>query len=306
MKFHVSTNRGERTTCTNSEDFPTVWLQRPHVSSSVCVSFVASLFPFSLISCYRFGYCQIFLHATGAICCQKMYGLSLLYSITRFCFFNRSLFTTNSHPVLGCHSALSGEKPSCQIKDQCAKLNQDTKDEAQSGGADGGRLGGEEGNQGSEFVTLCVLTSDGKDDFEGNSTLSWILGDPPEWEIDENVSFTGDRSITNIPSSVASATRTLTLYTNLSAPLILSCKLKLDVAMPFDIFSLDINGSRRKTYYVREEDWVLLTTGLQKGENTIEFKVTNTDKFVPMDRSAEAKYGTGSVWLDACTVVTQS
>lgn len=150
------------------------------------------------------------------------------------------------------------------------------------------------------------MTSDGKNGFEGSGTLPWVFGDPPEWEIDENVSFTGDRSITNIPSTEAGATRTLTLYTNLSAPSTLSCKLKLDVAMPFDRFSLDVNGARRKTHYYREENWVTLATGLHIGENTIEFTVTYTDKVLPFDRSTEARYGTGRVWLDACTVATRS
>lgn len=235
-QWHMSTLPGEIKTCTNSGEFPAVWL----------------------------GNAQLFLHATSEICCQKVFG---------------------------------GD-PSCQVNDWCAKLNQGTKDEAQGGETDEGSLGGN-GKQGSELETPTELTSDGEDDFEGGGTLPWVLGNPPEWKIDEHHSFSGDRSIRNIPSSEVSVTRTLKLYTNLPAASTLSCKLKLDISMPFDRFSLNVNGVTRKNYSGPEDDWVTLATELTEGENTVEFTVTNADQSFPFESVTS-----GRVWLDACFILT--
>lgn len=179
----------------------------------------------------------------------------------------------------------------CEITDVCTETDE-------------GNLGGG-GNQGPESETTTVLTSDGEDDFEGDGTLPWVLGTPPEWEIDENVAFTGTKSMRNIPALEVSAVRSLNLHTNLSTASTLSCKLKLDISMPFDRFSLVVNGVVRMMYLQHEDNWATLTTVINPGENTIEFTVTNSDMF-PFDRSTQAMFGTGHVWLDACTLHTNS
>lgn len=190
---------------------------------------------------------HLFLHPTSEICCQKVFG---------------------------------GD-PSCQVNDWCAELNQGTKDETQGSKTDGDSPGGK--GQGSELENPTELTSEGEDDFEGGGTLPWVFGNPPEWEIDEHQPFSGDRSIRNIPSSEVSVTRTLKLYTNLPVASTLSCKLKVDISMPFNRFYLYVNGATRKDYYGPEDDWVALTTGLAKGRNIIEFTVINADMFPPFE-----------------------
>merc|ERR1712194_1005632 len=72
LKWHMSTRMGDVKSCSNSEDFPTAWLDNA----------------------------TIFLHATGEVCCQKMFG---------------------------------GD-PSCRVDDRCTELNQVTQDEADQAG----------------------------------------------------------------------------------------------------------------------------------------------------------------------------
>ena len=176
----------------------------------------------------------------------------------------------------------------CEIIDVCAGIEEE-------------KLGGE-GNQGSDLETPTVLASTGEDDFEDGGTFPWVLGNPPEWEIDENVAFSGGTSMTNIPSPVASAAKSLKLHINLPSASALSCKLKVDIAMPFDRFSVVVNGVTRSSYYGRENEWDTLTTWINPGANTIEFTVVNGDMLPPFDRLTQAKFGTGRVWLDACSL----
>jgi hypothetical protein len=73
--------------------------------------------------------------------------------------------------------------------------------------------------------------------------------------------------------------------------------------MPFDMFAFDANGERMATYYQRVNEWIPLKAVVEPGENVLEFRVQNGDKFPDFDRSELADvYGTGHVWLDQCSL----
>lgn len=172
------------------------------------------------------------------------------------------------------------------------------------GAGGGGALGqADAGDRGSVVEAGFVELESGADDFEGFGSLPWLLGSPPEWEIDDAVAFSGSRSITNVPSHDEGASRTMTLKVRVPSRATLECKLRLDVRMPFDMFAFDANGERMATYYQRVNEWIPLKAVVEPGENVLEFRVQNGDKFPDFDRSELADvYGTGHVWLDQCSL----
>eukprot|EP00571_Detonula_confervacea_P010462 CAMPEP_0172304948 /NCGR_PEP_ID=MMETSP1058-20130122/6286_1 /TAXON_ID=83371 /ORGANISM="Detonula confervacea, Strain CCMP 353" /LENGTH=800 /DNA_ID=CAMNT_0013016355 /DNA_START=32 /DNA_END=2431 /DNA_ORIENTATION=- len=175
-------------------------------------------------------------------------------------------------------------------------------------GSDGGSGGG------GECSVQDVLASDGKgtseftvlDDLGGmenfdNETLvlPFDLGTPPQWERDTVVSFSGTHALTNIPAIGLGATSELTLKINVAARSTFQCYAKIDTSMPYDNFSLSINGQQRNTYYQREIR-MIITQSLDVGDNTIVFKVTNNNVELPQamlggNRVVEV-FGTGRVW----------
>ena len=119
--------------------------------------------------------------------------------------------------------------------------------------------------EGTEFVNLVS----GSDDFEGNdrlaASLPWILGNPPQWTIDDTVVYSGTKSIRNFPVTGIGATSDLTLKVTMPDVAVMKCQAKVDVSMPFDMFTLLVNGEQRNSYFQPIENWFLLATGLGQG-----------------------------------------
>lgn len=137
----------------------------------------------------------------------------------------------------------------------------------------------------------------GTDDFDGTGNIPWFLGNPPEWRMRNGF-------MSNIISNELSDVKTLTLKVKLSSPSTLKCTAKLDIAMPFDRFSLSVNGQVRNTYFQQSDDLVQVVNGIAPGDVTIELQVTNGDMFPGFDRSIEPRYGTGEVQLETCSIET--
>lgn len=168
------------------------------------------------------------------------------------------------------------------------------------------------------------------------SDLPWDFGSPPQWQIDPNmsvspidhhpilewdahwleepynterVSFT-DHSITNIPAVGLGSYSDLTLKISVPEWASLRCLAHIDTAMPFENFSLIVNGMRRRQWFhggddSRYDGWVEILTGFHKGDVTIVFRVQNTDHYAHFDRNGGyGDYGTGHVWLDQCQIVS--
>lgn len=196
----------------------------------------------------------------------------------------------------------------CKIYDWCGALNQvkigDNKKAAEAAAAEQAANASNNDSGGSGIAGKFVSLTSGSDDFEGDGTIPWIYGSPPEWEIDGKSAFSGKHSVTNIITKKPGATSTLKLEVNLSKPVTFECKLKVEVSMPFDQFSFHVNGDQRKTYYAPgpRNEWITLKTGLPPGETTILFQVTNGAKDPGFDRSNNPRHGSGSVCIDSCKI----
>ena len=164
--------------------------------------------------------------------------------------------------------------------------------------------GGSQGS-GADEVGFVTLSDGVSEDFEGLFQFSqpWIVGNPPQWKVDNAESVSGTQSITNVLSKELAATRTLKIKVNLSRPAGFMCKAKVDTSMPFDRFELYVNGEKKKSFYQRQDGWINLSEQLPPGDNEVQFKVVNGDMFPKFERdSMPSKYGTGHVWIDDCFI----
>jgi len=133
-----------------------------------------------------------------------------------------------------------------------------------------------------------------------------------QWEIDDTVSFTDfphAATLTNIPATGLGATSDLVLKINDVRNLaIMRCTVVIDISMPFESFSLHVNGGQRNTYFQEVEGVIEITTAFHSGNNTIVFRVENSDTDAGFDRTidSENSYGSGHVWLDNCQITSHN
>jgi len=329
-KWHMSIVPGEDQTCTNDEEYPSEWLSNAqyflHPTSDVCCQRSFNK------SCKTIDWCaglnQVKVKEANEAnevdagggrnqdgeseidCSMNKWHLSTVKGEDKTCTNSGEfpeelreddefLLTSTSH--LCCKKAFGGDKD-CIVKDWCVeqtKVDEGNEgDDKEGGQGDGGDDDGSEPPE-SDFVKL----DGGEEHFEGEFTMPWDFGDPPEWEIDDSMAHSGYHSVTNIPSKVELATRTLTLKLDLAAASTITCKMMVDISMPFDRFSVFLNGRIRSNIYQGKDEWSDLLVGLAPGENTIQFVVTNGDLFPKFDREAEREsYGSGHVWLDDCAI----
>lgn len=160
-------------------------------------------------------------------------------------------------------------------------------------------------SSGSEFIPISSYTTDDFDSSLSQLTIPFDLSNQ-QWEITSTKSHSGVHSITNThnaTSGKAADTAELILKINLPAPTTISCMALIDTSMPFDYFTLVINGHQRNTYHQHHgEEWMRVLTGLDSGENTIVFRVENGGEGVGfLDRDYD-HFGSGSVYLDDCEI----
>jgi len=150
-----------------------------------------------------------------------------------------------------------------------------------------------------------TVTSLSTDDFEVPSVaLPWIVGDPPQWIITDEESVSGTHSIVNVLATWNGNKKgqsTLTLKTDLSQSSKFKCNVKVDIMMPFDWFSLRVDGKVKYPYYSSSNGkWGQLSSVLSAGEHVVELVVENGPTPPAFDRSSGLTYGSGYVWLDDC------
>ena len=171
--------------------------------------------------------------------------------------------------IEGCCQMFGG---TCETRDWCAEQNQ-------------GKINGAKLQNEGTFQKY-------------NGIISWNFGSPPEWEVDLDTNW-----MINIPSSETSVTRSLITEVNLPNRGSMICNIKIDISMPFDRFSIIVNGQQVQQYYQRVEEWTSISSDLVAGDNMIEFRVTNGDMFPGFDRLQMTHYGTGYVSIDQCEIV---
>jgi len=124
--------------------------------------------------------------------------------------------------------------------------------------------------------------------------------------LDTTHSYSGTHSITNILVDETSITSDLTLKIYVSDPSTVSC-MAIDIAMPYDYFSLHINGDQRNSYHSKIDEWMPVITSIPPGENTIVLRVQHSNFDLPPDypEREASLHGVGQVWLDDCEVASQ-
>lgn len=154
----------------------------------------------------------------------------------------------------------------------------------------------------AEAAASFVEINGGDDDFEGGGSIPWDLGSPPQWKIDNTVASSGSHSMTNIPSTEVKSVHSLKLHMTTTTPGTIMCKIKVNISMPFERFSVHVNGKPRNVYYQPEDKWMNWATGFTPGDNSLEFRITNGDMFPEFDRSQQPRFGTGHVYVDDCII----
>lgn len=133
--------------------------------------------------------------------------------------------------------------------------------------------------------------------------IPWVVTDPPQWIIDDTVKNEGQSSLRNVAPVGLGASSDLTLHVKLTTTMLINCRAKIDVGMPFDMFQLVVDGTPRMILVQPvEKKWITIATGIPPGDHTIQFRVINNDLEIPIPRT-EKPYGTGFVWLDQCSLL---
>jgi hypothetical protein len=140
---------------------------------------------------------------------------------------------------------------------------------------------------------------DSFDDLDNSHPMPWIFGSPAEWVRDDTHKLAGSGAIMNVLTEEGGDTSTLSLKVRLTGYAMIRCYAFIDIAMPYDSFSMEVNGTPRYVSYSPGSDWIQIATGLAAGESTVSFVVKKPDFFPPGERAK----GSGHVWLDICELV---
>ena len=135
----------------------------------------------------------------------------------------------------------------------------------------------------------------------------WDFGNPPQWKVGKMLTSLSTRgTLTNIPHNYGpNVTSDLTLRLNVTSgsSASLECLAMIDTSMPFEYFSLRVDGQPRHVWYEELNDITQIATTFGPGKHTIVFRV-HTASFDPGFNRTEHghSYGNGQVWLDRCQI----
>jgi hypothetical protein len=156
-------------------------------------------------------------------------------------------------------------------------------------------------SSGDSFVDL-TKGFDSFDDIDNTNPIPWIFGSPAQWTVDSERALAGPHSLKNALPENPGEKSELALKVRLPGYSMIRCYAFIDVAMPWDSFTMLVDDVPRYKSYGPSGEWVQVATGLQAGENTIKFFVQNEAKpGAPMPE--ERSRGSGFVWLDICEIV---
>ena len=151
------------------------------------------------------------------------------------------------------------------------------------------------------------VTEDGLfDSFDelGNSQpMPWIFGSPEEWIRDNTHTLQGNGALRNAAPVGKGQSSNLSLKIRTTKYFAIKCYAYVDIAMPYDYLTLEINGEPRDEIYSPRDEWTQIAGGLHPGENIITFAVKNTHYPAYYDKSGDRLAGSGYVWLDICELV---
>jgi len=164
----------------------------------------------------------------------------------------------------------------------------------------------------------CITRDDCTPEFyplEPNQFLEvmpWKFGD--DWKTDEDIPFLGSsgHSVTNLSMEGrgpgASSDISLKIYVPVKAKI--SCMSIIDVHMPFEYFTVTVNGEERQEFNAARnggDRWWRIYDELSAGNNEIVYRVQNNNYVPDFHRQEDyGDYGSGKVWLDHCRIVSYS
>jgi hypothetical protein len=105
------------------------------------------------------------------------------------------------------------------------------------------------------FVDITV----GFDSFDGlddSKPFPWIFGSPEEWVRDTTHKLAGTGSLRNVAPTGNGESSTLSLKIRTTSPGVMKCYAFIETAMPYDSFSMEVNGVPRYVSYSPSNDWV--------------------------------------------------
>ncbi|KAL7539460.1 hypothetical protein ACHAXR_009304 [Thalassiosira sp. AJA248-18] len=141
-----------------------------------------------------------------------------------------------------------------------------------------------------------------------SADLPWDMG--VQWRLDDTVKATeGSSSITNIPLRGYPPGTKADLALRIDVPensrATLHCVAKIDTHMPFDTFSVLVDGIEKSVYNAAEDGWTEVVRGFVPGEHSIIFRVQNSFIETGFDREdSGGAHGSGHVWLDDCKIIS--
>ena len=148
------------------------------------------------------------------------------------------------------------------------------------------------------FVDI-VRGFDSFDDLDTSAPIPWIHDKPLDWVVDNQHVLAGTGALRNVAPVGSGAQSDLTLKIRTEKYSMIRCYAFIDVAMPWEFFTMTVNGTTRYAQYSPIGEWVQVATGLAAGESTITFTVKNPAVQPPDERTR----GSGFVWLDVCEIV---
>ena len=155
-------------------------------------------------------------------------------------------------------------------------------------------------SNGEIAITLGTDTFD-----DPSSSFPWNTGDPPQWAI-ETDTMTGEKTMVSEKVIVGDPIHDksiLSLKTTFTFKTRFKCDAKVDTMMPFDWFSLRVNGSVKYPYYSSSGGkWISFGTKIDPGDNLIELVVEAAGAKPSFSRYSGLGYGSGYVWLDNCLI----
>jgi hypothetical protein len=141
---------------------------------------------------------------------------------------------------------------------------------------------------------------DSFDDLGNSDPMPWIFGNPKKWIRDDTHTLHGAGALRNAAPPSEEVSYDLSLKIRTTKYFAIKCYAYVDIAMPYDYITLEVNGELREAKYIARTEWIQIAAGLRPGENVITFTVKKPEGHYP---DAERIRGSGYVWLDICELM---
>merc|ERR1711933_551247 len=84
-------------------------------------------------------------------------------------------------------------------------------------------------------------------------------------------------------------------------PSTIRCTARIDTSMPFELFTVIVNGEQQNIYRQVHRGLAIVITSIDAGNSTVVFRVMNAEVIYELERD-DGDFGSGKVWLDECKI----